>query len=102
MPTTTEGQTRRRISFPVRDFAAALFLWFGGIALLSVVADPPTVVVFGPQTYALAAAERAGTPLLSAGAGFVIVRGSRPGTVRALYAAGAWFVWPVIRGGCMG
>ena len=82
--------------------AVALLVWFGGIALFTLVFDPSTVVVFGSERGRLAAVDAIGAPMLSAGRGFITVRIEKPGAVRALYAHGAWFVWPAMRAGCTG
>ena len=78
----------------------ALAVWFGGVAVIAVLIDPPAIVVFGsrvPMLNAIAAEEGL---LLSAGNYFVTARLTRSGTVRQLYAQGAWFIWPVMRAGC--
>lgn len=86
---------------PWRGMALALLVWFGGVALATLVADPQTLVVFGPEGARLRAVEATGASMLSAGRGFVTVRADSRGAVRALYANGAWFVWPVMRAGCV-
>ena len=92
----------RRGAFPVpiAGIAVALAVWFGGMAGLALAVDPPAVVVFGPERNLLAAVRATDALLLSAGPGFVTARADRPGFVRKLYAGGAWFVWPIVKGGC--
>jgi len=99
MPTITDRA--RRAGVPVAGMLLALAVWFAGMAALALAVDPPAVVMFGPERSletALAATE---TPILSVGPGFVALRAGRPGFVRRLYRAGAWFVWPVMKAGCL-
>jgi hypothetical protein len=71
------------------------------MAGLALVVDPPAVVMFGPERNLQAALAATDTPLLSVGSGFVALRGGEPGLVHRLYAAGAWFVWPIVKAGCL-
>lgn len=102
MPTITEPAivVPRRRRLPLAGLAVALAAWFGGMGALALALDPPAVIAFGPERGLLAAVAAADTALLSVGAGFVTARTDRPGTVRRLYAGGAWFVWPVLKAGC--
>ncbi len=82
----------------LRGMAIALAAWFGGVALATLVGDPQAVVVFGPDADRVVA--NAGAWPLSASTNFVSARLGEASSVRALYANGAWFVWPVFRAGC--
>ena len=90
----------RAFAAPLRIGAAALAVWFLGMAALALVVEPGAVVAFGraPQLYG--AVVQADAELLGAGNGFVTARAEAPGLARRLYAGGAWFVWPVIGAGC--
>lgn len=99
MPTITDR--RRSFRLPPAGIAVALAVWFGGMAGLALIADPAAVVAFGPEPNLFRAIAATDTSVLSVGTGFVAVRTDRPGTVRRLYANGAWFVWPVITAGCV-
>ena len=86
---------------PLAGAAAALSIWFLGMALLALVVDPQAVVVFGPRQTLLAAVDHADASLISMGRWFTIARSERSGIARKLYAGGAWFVWPAIAGTCV-
>jgi len=81
---------------------ATLAAWFIGMAALAAVIDPAAIVAFGDRTRLLEAIAAGDGTFLSAGSGFVTARPGGAGGVRRLYAAGAWFVWPVIGAGCRG
>lgn len=98
MLTITDAAHKFRL--PIAGILFALAAWFGGMAVLALAVDPPAVIAFGPERGLFAAVETADTALLSVGTGFVTARADRPGTVRRLYAGGAWFVWPVLKAGC--
>jgi hypothetical protein len=68
-----------------------------GVAAISV--RPDAVVGFGPPAGMISAVVESDGYLLDAGRFYVTARTS-PSTVRGLYAAGAWFVWPIIGKGC--
>lgn len=38
--------------------------------------------------------------VVSGGRGFLVITGSKPDSVRALYGSGAWLVVPALEGGC--
>jgi hypothetical protein len=86
---------------PLAGAAAALSIWFSGMALLAVVVDPPAVVVFGPRQTLLEAVDHADASLISMGRWFAVARSKQSGIARKLYAGGAWFVWPAIAGTCL-
>jgi hypothetical protein len=78
-----------------------LTVWFGGVALVTLIAEPtPIVVVVGPASTALHAAVVTDAAVLDIHPAFSRLRSERQGFVRELYRAGAWFVWPAIEGGC--
>jgi hypothetical protein len=87
----------------VRFLGAAigvLVIWMF-IAGLAALAEPTsTVTAFGPQAKLLQAVNTSDVDLLSAGRGFMVVRGRTNGFVRALYTAGAWAVLPGGIGAC--
>jgi hypothetical protein len=74
-------------------------IWFTGMGVAAMVVRPDAVVAFGaPDRMIPAIVGSDGSPL-DAGRFYVAAR-TGPSTVRSLYAAGAWFVWPVIGRGC--
>jgi hypothetical protein len=78
----------------------ALAAWFGGLALLTPLAEPTRdVLVFGPTT-TIATLPSAGASLVDVAAGWARVRREEPGFVARLYASGAWLVLPAFEGGC--
>ena len=99
MPMTTSRKQLRK--FPLAGAAAALSIWFLGMALLALVIDPQAVIVFGPRQTLLAAVDHADASLISMGRWFTVARSERSGIARSLYAGGAWFVWPAIAGTCV-
>jgi hypothetical protein len=93
---------RAGLGFHAMAAIAVLALWFGGLALVALLAEPTaTVIVIAPAATALHAALASDGDLLDAGSGFTIMRSARRGFVRDLYANGAWLVWPAIEGGCL-
>ena len=90
----------RRTAVPVAGALLALTTWFAGMGLAANAFDPDAVVVFAPQSAAVAAVAGADGTLLAAGTGFATGRSDRSGFVRRLYARGAWFVWPALAHGC--
>ena len=84
--------------FPVTGLLAVLAIWFAGMGLVATAVRPDTVIAFGSPAD-MAAALGSDGYLLGAGRFYVAAR-TGPSTVRNLYAAGAWFVWPVIGKGC--
>jgi hypothetical protein len=86
----------------LRAAAIALVAWFGGLGLITVIAEPTaSVAMIAPGATALRAAAASDADLLDAGRLVTRVRSERGGFVRDLYAHGAWFVWPAIDGGCL-
>jgi hypothetical protein len=109
MSTTTDALSVDGLSIgrrAARFLGAALLvvlLWFTGLTLATVLAEPTRrVAVFGPTEATLRALTRGDGRLVDGGSGYIIVQGQDPGFVRHLYAGGAWLVLPVITGGCRG
>ena len=97
--TTTKDTRSRR--YPV-TVLTALAAWFGGLGVLTVLAEPSKlVVIIAPGGTALRAAIASNVDLLNSGRNYLIVRSDRTGFVRDLYANGAWFVLPAPEGGCL-
>ena len=87
------------MSTTIKAAAITLIAWFGSLAALTLAIEPTRdVIVFGAAQSAM----QAPVGLLDAHDGFVRVRGSEAGFVRALYANGAWLVLPASNGGCRG
>lgn len=84
----------------IKGAAAALFIWFGGMAALVFFVEPPALIAFGPSGRLIAAAASANASLVAIGRGFVAARSEQPGLARRLYANGAWFVWPALPPTC--
>ena len=87
----------------MRYVLAALGIWFGGIATLTVVAEPTSsVIVIAPhQGAVLNAVTGADVALLRSSGHMLLVAGLSPGFVAQLYAAGAWLVLPSRSGACI-
>jgi hypothetical protein len=102
MLTTTEanpeaGTIRRRV--PIGGVIAVAAIWFAGMAIAAIAVRPDTVVAFGSPAEMTAAVTGSDGYLLASGRFFVAAR-TGPSTVRNLYVAGAWLVWPAIGKGC--
>jgi hypothetical protein len=100
MPTITETATGSRAA-PIAGLATVAAVWFAGMGIAAVTVPPERVVGFGSPLRLIAAVVSSDGYLLDAGHFYVAAR-TGPSTVRELYAAGAWFVWPVIGKGCSG
>jgi hypothetical protein len=100
MPTITEAATPSR-SFPIAGLLTVAAIWFAGMSIAAVTVQPDRVVGFGSPLRMIAAVVSSDGYLLDAGRFYVAARTGRS-TVHDLYAAGAWFVWPVIGKGCSG
>jgi hypothetical protein len=86
-------------AIPLAGLFAVAVLWFAGMAGVALAVPPDSVVVFGlPERMIPAIIDSEGA-LLDAGRFHVAAR-TGPSTVRSLYAAGAWLVWPIIGKGC--
>ena len=98
MSTTIERKIFDR-HVPIAGLIVVAMIWFAGMGVAATVARPDAVVAFGtPQRMMAAIVGSDGSPL-DAGRFYVAAR-TGPSTVRSLYAAGAWFVWPIIGRGC--
>jgi hypothetical protein len=93
---TIEGTLRL-----LRGMGLALLAWFGGMAALALVVDPPGAIAFGPSASLGRAVSATDAALLETGTGFVLLRDEAPGLPARLYANGAWFVWPALPKGCL-
>jgi hypothetical protein len=98
MPTITETRIGTR-KFPVAGALMVAVIWFAGMGIAALTVRPDTVVGFGPPVSMISAVAGSDGYLLDAGQIYVAAR-TGPSTVRSLYAAGAWFVWPAIGRGC--
>jgi hypothetical protein len=98
MPTTTEAAALNR-RIPLCGLLAVVAIWFVGMGAAATWVQPDAVVGFGPPAKLIPAVIRSDGYLLDAGR-FTISARTGPTTVRSLYAAGAWFVWPMMARGC--
>lgn len=94
----TERHVTRR-AIPLAGLLAVVVLWFAGMAGAALAVQPDSVVVFGLPEQMIPAIVASDGALLDAGRYHVAAR-TGPSTVRSLYAAGAWLVWPIIGKGC--
>ncbi len=78
---------------------AVAFAWFVGMAGMALVIKPDAVVAFGLPGRIIPAIVASDGALLDAGRFHVAAR-TGAATVSNLYAAGAWFVWPIMGKGC--
>ena len=98
MPMTIERSSEaRRI---LAGAAAALVLWFGGMAALALFVEPTAVIAFGPSARLAGAIVGADASIVSIGRGFITASAGHAGLARRLYANGAWFVWPALPPNC--
>jgi hypothetical protein len=81
----------------------ALALWFAGVAMLTVLAEPTrAVIVFAPDRAAMMhTIAETDVALLDGSARMLSVTGPTPGFVAKLYGSGAWLVLPSRAGGCI-
>jgi hypothetical protein len=84
----------------LKGAAAALLLWFGGMAALVLFVEPPALIAFGPSAELSSAVIKTNASVLSLGRGFITARSDDAGLARRLYANGAWFVWPALPPSC--
>lgn len=89
----------RRARLPLAGMITVAAIWFGGMGAAALAVRPDSVVVFGPPDRLIAAVAASDGALLDAGRFHVAAR-TGPATVRRLYDAGAWLVWPIIGKGC--
>jgi len=88
---------------PLGGLLAVATCWFLGMGLMATVVQPDEVIGFGPPAKMIAAVLSSDGYLLDAGRFSVAARtgkNARQSTVKSLYSAGAWFVWPIIARGC--
>jgi len=86
---------------PLGGLLAVVAIWFFGMGIAAMMVRPDAVIGFGPPAKMIPAVVSSDGYLLDAGRFTVAARTGRT-TVRSLYAAGAWFVWPIIAKGCGG
>jgi hypothetical protein len=98
MPTITETTIGTRKIMLLGPLLVAV-IWFAGMAVAAIAVRPDSVVGFGTPVTMISAVVASDGFLLDTGRFYVAAR-TGPSTVRNLYAAGAWFVWPVIGKGC--
>ncbi|HLG79557.1 MAG TPA: hypothetical protein VKY22_00960 [Bradyrhizobium sp.] len=84
---------------PLGGLLAVLAIWFLGMAVMATLVQPDAVIGFGPPAKMIPAVVSSDGDLLDAGR-FTVAATTGHSTVRSLYAAGAWFVWPIIARGC--
>jgi hypothetical protein len=93
------ANTMPRAALPVGGSLAVVAIWFLGMGLAATIVPPDAVIGFGPPSTMIPAVVASDGALLDAGRFSVAARTGRT-TVHSLYAAGAWFVWPIIARGC--
>jgi len=94
--------TEKAMSIGTLPFGGLLVvaaIWFLGMAAAATLVRPDAVIGFGPPSKMIPAIVSSDGYLLDAGRFTIAARTGRT-TVRSLYAAGAWFVWPIIARGC--
>jgi hypothetical protein len=84
---------------PLGGLLAVVAIWFLGIGAAATLVQPDAVIGFGPPAKMIPAIVSSNGYLLDAGR-FTVAAKTGQGTVRSLYAAGAWFVWPIIARSC--
>ena len=84
---------------PIAGLVTVAVIWFAGMGLAATIVRPDSVIGFGPPASMIASVTTSDGYLLDAGSFYVAAR-TGPSTVKSLYAAGAWFVWPAIGKGC--
>ena len=87
----------RAAAFALKALAVTLFVWFAGLAALALVIEPPVVAAFGRPGALLADKS---LRIVAIRPGVTLVAGEGRGWVARLYREGAWFVWPLVGGGC--
>ena len=88
---------------PLGGLLGVATIWFLGMGAAATLVQPDAVIGFGPPTKMIPAVIASDGYLLDAGRFTIMARtGQHAGqtTVKSLYAAGAWFVWPIIARGC--
>lgn len=105
MSQTTESESRTEglsgFLWALAIGPVVILVWLVGMAVASVTIEPTeTVMIIGPQKRAFTAVAGTQTQILTAGEGFVVVRGTRKGYVRRLYRNGALLVLPATESMC--
>ena len=88
---------------PLGGLLAVVAIWFLGMGAAATLVQPDAVIGFGPPAKMIPAIVSSNGYLLDAGRFTVAAKtgqGTGQGTARSLYAAGAWFVWPIIARSC--
>ena len=93
------AETIARGALPLGGLLAVVAIWFLGMGVAATLVRPDAVIGFGPPARMIPAIVASDGALLDAGRFSVAARTGRT-TVHSLYAAGAWFVWPIIARGC--
>ena len=93
------GKITRPGRLPLGGLFAVATIWFLGMGVAATIVRPDAVIGFGPPSMMITAVVGSDGSLLDAGR-FTVTARTGPATVRSLYAAGAWFVWPIIARGC--
>lgn len=93
------GKTRPIGRLPLGGLLAVVAIWFLGMGGAATIVRPDAVVGFGPPSKMIPAVISSDGSLLDAGR-FTVAAMTGRTTVQSLYAAGAWFVWPIIARGC--
>ena len=100
---TVAGTALSLGGLPLGGLLAVATIWFLGMGVAATLMQPDAVIGFGPPSKMIPAVVASDGYLLDAGRFTIMARtGHRAGqtTVKSLYAAGAWFVWPIIARGC--
>ena len=84
---------------PLGGLLAVVAIWFLGMGAAATLVQPDAVIGFGPPAKMIPAIVSSNGYLLDAGR-FTVAAKTGQGTVRSLYAGGAWFVWPIIARSC--
>jgi hypothetical protein len=86
-------------AIPLAGMLMVASIWFAGLALTATALRPEAVVAFGLPARTIPAIVGSEGYLLGAGRFYVTAK-TGPSTVKALYASGAWLVWPLLARGC--
>jgi hypothetical protein len=84
---------------PLGGLLAVVAIWFLGMGIAATLVQPDAVIAFGPSGNTIPAVVSSDGYLLDAGR-FTVTARTGHATVKSLYAAGAWFVWPIIARSC--
>lgn len=95
----SSGRIKSIGKLPLGGMLAVVAIWFLGMGVAAAIVQPDAVIGFGPPGRMIPAIVESDGALLNA-TRFTVAARTGHNTVRSLYAAGAWFVWPVIAKGC--